>query len=183
MSSSTSFRAGFNLIELVVSIAILGLLIVVTTMSINYPRIREYADDTKRKADVAYIANVLSYYYSEEKNYPSIALWRTITCKNSLPLFIQKYTTEIPCDPSSNAPYYYEPTNINGYGSVDPLGHFAGFRILTRLHNLKDSSIRVAGCDPSGCGVYLKNEANPNYGVAIGTRVPAPGFIPIQESY
>jgi prepilin-type N-terminal cleavage/methylation domain-containing protein len=176
--SNARLQEGFNLIELIVSVAILGLLIVVVTTSINYPRIREYASDTKRKAEVAYIANVLGYYYSEQKNYPSKQMWDTVGCADQIPEFLKKYTNEMPCDPDTNHPYYYEPTDANGLSTVNPTASYFGFRVMTRLHNLKDSAIRVAGCDPSGCGIILQNGERPNYGVATGTRVPSPGFIP-----
>ena len=175
-ASNHSFQRAFSIIEVVVSVAILGLFIIVMVNCINYPRIREYANDTKRKAEVAYLANVLGYYYSEQKNYPTKQMWLTTGC-SEVPEFLKKYTNEMPCDPDSKRPYYYEPTDMQGFGDVNPSHAYLGFRVMTRLRNVKDSAIRVAGCDPTGCGITLTNGENPNYGVATGTKVPVPGYM------
>jgi len=84
----------------------------------------------------------------------------------------------MPCDPDTHRPYYYEPTDANGFGSVDPRASYFGFRVMTKLRNQKDTAIRVAGCEPSGCGITLQSEDSPNYGVATGTKISPPGFMP-----
>ena len=68
-------KKGFTLIELMVVIAIIGLLASVVIASLNSARVK--ARDTRRISDLEQIRNALELYYNTNGNYPIISRWAT----------------------------------------------------------------------------------------------------------
>lgn len=62
-------KKGFTLIELLVVIAIMAVLIAVALP--NYLGIRQRANDSKKKQELAQIKNALRLYYSDYQKYPA----------------------------------------------------------------------------------------------------------------
>ena len=62
-------KSGFTLIELVVTIAIIGILL--TISAISFSNIRQKARDAKRVSDITQIQNTLSLYLRDEGQYPA----------------------------------------------------------------------------------------------------------------
>jgi prepilin-type N-terminal cleavage/methylation domain-containing protein len=60
---------GFTLIELIVVIAIIGILVTMVTISIANARAR--GRDAKRITDIVQMQNALALYYRDEKTYPT----------------------------------------------------------------------------------------------------------------
>lgn len=69
----SSFSLGFTMIELLVVVAIIGLLTAVVTVNTNAARAQ--SRDTKRKADLALVAASLEQYYAERRSYPIVVSW------------------------------------------------------------------------------------------------------------
>ena len=108
-----SMRRGFTLLELLVSISIIGILVGVGAVS--YTTAQKKSRDAKRKGDMKQIQNALEQCYSLEASYPTVA-WTTgsLTCDS------QTIATTFPQDPKNSGDYkyqynYYDTTNGSGY--------------------------------------------------------------------
>ncbi|MDD5466135.1 MAG: prepilin-type N-terminal cleavage/methylation domain-containing protein [Candidatus Omnitrophica bacterium] len=70
MIHNTSLRRGFTLLELLIVIAIIGILVAMGTVS--YSTAQKRARDSKRQGDLKAIQNAFEQYYSKNNgNYPS----------------------------------------------------------------------------------------------------------------
>jgi prepilin-type N-terminal cleavage/methylation domain-containing protein len=70
MINNTSLRRGFTLLELLIVIAIIGILVAMGTVS--YSTAQKRARDSKRQGDLKAIQNAFEQYYSKNNgNYPS----------------------------------------------------------------------------------------------------------------
>lgn len=66
----TNNKHGFTLIELLITIAVIGILISVTTVA--YTTIQKKIRDTRRKGDLKGVQKAMEQYYTEHSNaYPS----------------------------------------------------------------------------------------------------------------
>jgi type II secretion system protein G len=110
-------RQAFTLVELLVVVAIIGLLSTVAVVSLNSSRAK--ARDTKRKADLVQISKALELYYSDNGSYPSTggsAAWHGPTATYGgypdsgagawIPNF-QNYMAQLPHDPDTAKPRVY----------------------------------------------------------------------------
>ena len=66
---SSQLSQGFTMIELLVVVAIIGMMTAVVAVNSNAARVQ--SRDAKRKADLALVAGALQIYYSEQRKYPS----------------------------------------------------------------------------------------------------------------
>lgn len=92
---------GLTLIEIIIVVVIVAILILIF---IAYFRSQIFrANDAKRKADLSRIKVAIEEYEKDFNCYPEPQL---VTCEpgNGLAPYIEK----IPCDPESNASYYYD---------------------------------------------------------------------------
>ena len=161
--------AGFTLIEVIMVSSIVALLLVTTSVYVlpNLNRGR----DSRRKADLRKIAQLLEEHYNDKKLYPTAAQMTTCGSDASNPL--TKYQPTVPCEPQVDIPYYYVPLECFPAGA--PTG-CRKYRLLTTLAYLEDSDITRVGCSPTaGCG-GLDTNSDPlppkyNYGVAAGMTV------------
>lgn len=94
---------GFTLIELMVVIAIIGLLASIITISLVSSKAK--GRDAKRVADVRTIQLALETYYNDNGTYP-------VTIYNAP--FTPNYLTTVPTDPNSQAAYKYSAYNSAG---------------------------------------------------------------------
>lgn len=139
-------RSGVSILELVVVVALLGIL----SISL-YPSLKEQlmkARDGRRKSDLDLIYKNLADYFDTGGCYPN----EINVCRTSLELGGRVYLAEIPCEPGSNTSYRY-------VGDGSSCGQ--AFEIYTNLERDNDPSIDRVGCR-EGCGP----ECNYNYGVS-----------------
>lgn len=145
-------QSGVTLIELIIIITLLGILILI---GITYFRAQALkGNDARRKADIRRLQIAIEEYEKDHDCYPLSSL---VTCDPGTGL--RPYINKIPCDPVTNASYYYEHEN-----SSCP----TWYRIYAVLENKQDLDA------DENIGPY----GSFNY-VASSTNAPAP---PVSES-
>jgi prepilin-type N-terminal cleavage/methylation domain-containing protein len=90
-------RNGFTLIELMVVIAIIGILATIITASLSTAKAK--GRDAKRISDIKTIQTALALYYNDNQSYPK-------TLSSAL---TPNYIPVLPKDPGTNTDYKYAP--------------------------------------------------------------------------
>lgn len=99
---------GFTLVELLVVVAIIGLLASIVLVSLNTAR--QKARDTRRLGDLRQVAIALELYYDNNNNaYPTVIGCTTANWTGTMSTALEGggYMTEVPVDPINNATYFY----------------------------------------------------------------------------
>ena len=125
-----SFRAGgFTLVELMVVIAIIGLLATIVMVSLWSSRVS--ARDAVRIAEIAQLQRVLALYANDYNLYPE-----------NLDALVPQYLNSVPTNPKGNSYSYCRATNSQAYGLGSPLEK-AGADVMNASTALTDM--------PAGC--------------------------------
>lgn len=144
-------QTGFTLIEVLIMVVILALLII--TLLFFFQRHLMRSRDATRKTDIDKIRIAFEEYYNDKRCYPSPHY--LMNCGSTL---LTPYLKEIPCDPLTKQPYFYQ--------SYDG-DYCQGYRLLTQLEIDTDSDIATVGCDPvAGCGG--EDGEDYNWGMSTG---------------
>lgn len=140
-------RQGFTLIELIVVMAILGLLATIGLGSFRSSQIK--GRDAQRKNDLSQLQRGLEAYYNDKGRYPNAPLpsgeWRDTTVTGGA-----LYMKSVPTDPSGYS-YLYESN-----GTV--------YKIFAHLENQKDKDLVLETC--TAVRTTPCNGAYCNYGVS-----------------
>lgn len=138
-------KKGFTLIEMIVVILLLAVLSTLVTFA--YLSSLKRGRDSKRKSDIKNISTALELYSSDMNHYPIVSGFGLgdVLC-NEENGCTQFYMKQVPKDPLSKKPYYYE-TDENGtyyvlYSGLETLGD-VGARV--------DQSGYFGDCNPSPC--------------------------------
>lgn len=104
-------KKGFTLIELMIVIAIIGILTSIGIVS--FSQARGKANDAKRRADLKTLQTALEQYYSDNGSYPTTSGWNSsqsddtnaggIKGGNWLPGLVPQYMKQLPYDPVGGA--------------------------------------------------------------------------------
>lgn len=144
---------GFTLVEILVVVAIIGILAAIVVLNISDANIQ--ARDAKRKSDLNAIATALETYYSIHHKYPvggagsDRTCWilqqtNDLVCNPLAPLLTEKIMTSIPYDPGKNN--YLAPYTVCG-GAQFYVYYSDGYSYL--LGSVEESK-KDTGCVPKG---------------------------------
>jgi len=102
----------FTLVELLIVVAIIGILSGVLLTVLNPGRFQKRARDTRRKGDLGAIQTAVEMYYSEEGEYPNTDTvpFGSVWMKDGI-----TYLKNVPQDPLSAQSYCYEKIGTSGY--------------------------------------------------------------------
>lgn len=164
MNKISKFRKGFTLIELMVVIAIIGILATVVVSSLNTARAK--GRDTKRISDIHQIQNALELYYNTNGVYPAAGAgwsessviaspWTTV-----LEPLLTAYIPKLPLDPLNSGRTYTLAGYDYGYYSCNGSGYFLIARLETGPATKYSKGIR--DCDAV---TYNFNSGEPTYHV------------------
>lgn len=135
---------GFTLVELLVVIALLGILATIGLVTFSSAQLR--GRDTQRKSDLKQISSALELYYSDHGGYPASDNGKIKGCPSTLgtdctwgsndskSLFTDGQTVyfkSIPKDPTGTYNYYYRSLEVDGKSNM-------GFQLYAHLENSQD---------------------------------------------
>jgi type II secretory pathway pseudopilin PulG len=144
-------KQGFTLFEILIVFSIIILIAVL--ILINLQSQVSKANDSRRKSDLNRIQKAFEEYYNDRQCYPYLEVLNECGGRQ-----LDPYVKRMPCDPIRKEPYFY----VNGGANL-----CAGYRICTKLENLKDPDIERQGCDPiAGCGY------GEGYNYCVGVGIP-----------
>lgn len=159
-----SQKGGFTLVELLVVIAVIGILASATIIIINPAQQFKKARDTKRKSDLEVIRASLELYKADNGTYPITSDWVISESANPwIPGLSSSYIKNLPKDPkntggnpitSGNYEYgYYSATWCSASPGVS-------YILTARLENAADSQAGnyieygSSPCSWGGAGLY-----------------------------
>jgi len=143
--NSVNKKKGFTLIEMIVVILILAALSTLITFA--YFTSLKRGRDSKRKSDINNISTALELYNADMNHYPITSSFSLgdILC-NEEGGCAQVYMRQIPKDPLSKKPYYYE-TDENGSYYV----LYSGLETSEDTGSGVDQDGYYGNCNPSPC--------------------------------
>jgi type II secretion system protein G len=104
---------GFTLIELMIVLAVIGILSGIAISVINPTAFQERSRDSRRKTDLSDVQGVLEMYHVEHLAYPVVGSGGQFVFSDlALVALLADYTTVLPSDPSGGDYYYI--VNANG---------------------------------------------------------------------
>ncbi|OGM83814.1 hypothetical protein A2434_01610 [Candidatus Woesebacteria bacterium RIFOXYC1_FULL_41_14] len=127
---------GFTLTEMMIVVAILGILALISIMS--YMQQQYKGNDSKRKADLDRIKIAVEEYEKDNNCYPPSSLM--VKCGSDADIAIHPYLNDVPCDPTTRKAYRYE---VEASTCPD------WYRIYSLLQYLQDLSV-IPNIGPAG---------------------------------
>lgn len=163
--------SGFTLVELIVVIAIIGVLVVGLIILLNPLAQTRKGRDSVRKTDLRSLKNILEQYYNDAGTYPTTSCWsgQTGSCWTTgagsfLGTNATNLVSTLPQDPTfkdngdaCGGSNVSASTLTRGYAYL-PTGGGTGYILVTRLENLADSSIQTGSLNKytgtGGCTAF-----------------------------
>lgn len=127
----TPIKSGFTLVELLIVMAIIGVL---ASIGIgNFMTAQMRGRDTERKSELKQVSHALELYYSDYGKYPDTITWGAEFKDNKGTVYFK----EIPQDPSSGQSYSY----VNPDSPKNQK-----FQLFARLENSEDQNCIDNNC-------------------------------------
>ncbi len=168
---SSQKNKGFTVVELLVSIAIIGLLSAVVFAS--FSQAQKKARIARRVSDLKQVQTALAYYYAVNKSYPntnwewrsSCSWWGSYAANNVIPGLVPNYIANIPTDPQMNASantscyvyasngtdYFFKAYNIVEFTAAD---YFSRPELVDPATDNGPNVQIVDGPNPTGWKIY-----------------------------
>jgi prepilin-type N-terminal cleavage/methylation domain-containing protein len=107
---------GLTIVELVLVMAIIGILASVTIGALNIPKQLGRARDSQRKSDLRAIQSALEFYRADNSAYPTKPVFDATACNTQFKAGTTSvYMNSFPCDPKTIGIYAYTPNGTTGY--------------------------------------------------------------------
>ena len=145
----------FTLVELLIVITLLAVLAVIVILSFQNQVLK--ANDAKRKSDINRIKIAVEEYEKDHNCYP---LPQLVVCTNG-GKGLQPYLNQIPCDPVTNASYFYDYQN-----SSCPYW----YNFYAKLQYTADPIV-TPGIGPSGAFNYVSGSSNAPVGQSVSGSI------------
>ena len=171
-------KKGFTLIEVLVAMAILGLL--ASIVYFNGGEARKKARDTQRESDIQQIVVALRLYKELNGTYPDCKQGMTIgegatpsgACADNIDTALAPYLTAIPKDPLGGTSYHYKydsdmDCRSNGNGSDETVLYVTKTENPAKANWGSNSGSIDGVCEPTGASTEAEA-----YGVVLGPSVP-----------
>lgn len=164
----TSFKKGFTLVELLVVMAILGVLVSIVAGNFRSAQLR--GRDTQRKSDLKQLSHSLELFYADYGKYPDEVSQAISACPydpatgtgtacswggDEFTDGKTVYFKTMPSDPSSNGSYVYR---------IVPSSSNQKYQLFARLENAQDQDIITTAytCGTAGLCNLAITSANTN---------------------
>ena len=151
MQKAWALKNGFTIIELLVSIVVIGILITITTVSYN--GIQQRSRDSERGSDITKIKIAIEKYHAENSSYPDACPdGDDVECPaSSLATTLRPYLESIPNDPRAVVDSAQDYRYIRGALTTDSYGllvTYEGKGACKTGHNIIDTwwTIAVPTC-------------------------------------
>jgi len=157
MKMSSGKERGLTLIELLIVVAMIGLLTIIAFSQFNPLQGRDKAIDSRRKSDLDRLKISMEDYYGDKGCYPTPypSPAPALPCGGDTDSEFHIYLGTIPCDANTGQAYSYNPEDVDCPSY---------YRIYTKLSWQNDPQIAEVGC-AMGCGpdyVYNYGVSSPN---------------------
>ena len=155
-------RSGFTLVELVVVIAVIGILASIVIAS--YTGVQANNRDTRRKTDMANLVKSLELYYSDYGNYPLATSWYSSDNANWSTFSGMLDISKSPIDPRNTG----SPTTAGNYGYAYYSGASCGkqpgqwFILVYRFESAPKEKITDGTCSTNDGDTYYSAGASYN---------------------
>lgn len=137
---------GFSLIELLVVVALLGVVAGVVLLALNPLTIQKRSRDARRKADLEAIRQALELYRADNGEYPASSFMTdSLQPQPWIAGLVPDYISELPVDPINNGAYRYT------YLSITACGVNAGDEYLLYAALESDSSSSAYSYNYGSC--------------------------------
>lgn len=143
---------GFTLMEIMITFIIMIILASIFPLA-NYMGRLQYLTDTKKRADLKELNNVLEVFYRQKSRYPSLdemGYWNNgivaYVCGDKyIGSSIRSFAHVLPCSPADDTgnPYVYFPYNNQ-----------QDFVLFVNLDERTDPAIELSGCS-GGCTYFI----------------------------
>ncbi len=144
-------RKGFTLIEMLIVIALIGILAGVVISVINIPKTQARSRDYKRIGDIKMIQNALERYFVDYRKYPVSTSWKNVQNISELSLYIDPMpvdTGESISDTSQRC--YSLPTREYKYGTNSSGSGFVLMATMELAESASSSKCSsISNCAPS----------------------------------
>lgn len=150
MNHELRIKRGFTLIEVMVVVAIIGLL--VTLGIVSYAPVNKRSRDAKRKGDVEQLRSALELYRADNGYYPDTGTGNWTDAAGLATYLVATYIPLIPTDPKTGQVYRYKVTTPSG----SPVRYY-GYCVSAYLESENPSD----SCTPDSGSLHNYGAKNP----------------------